>query len=118
MNEEIKTPSIVSIPVLPSLNFGRTSEYFQKLGFSAHFYDDTYLIVKRDGAEIHFWKCNDESIPKSSSCYLRCQDIDSLHTELSALAIKISPLQDQPWGMREFHLIDPCGNLLKFGQIL
>jgi hypothetical protein len=25
-------------------------------------------------------------------------------------------LEDKPWGLKEFHAIDPDGNLLKFGQ--
>jgi hypothetical protein len=27
-------------------------------------------------------------------------------------------LQDKPWGMREFAVVDPDGNLVRIGQVL
>ncbi|CBJ80025.1 hypothetical protein XBJ2_430001 [Xenorhabdus bovienii str. Jollieti] len=43
------------------------------------------------------------------------KDIQSVFQELQAQT-EVSPLTETPWGMLEFHLIDPNGNLLKFGQ--
>ena len=31
---------------------------------------------------------------------------------------RIDELADMPWGMREFHLWDPHGNLLRIGQVI
>ena len=28
------------------------------------------------------------------------------------------PPEDRPWGMREFYVMDPNGNLLRFGQLI
>ena len=30
--------------------------------------------------------------------------------------LQVEPPQVRPWGMREFYVIDPHGNLLKFGE--
>lgn len=40
----------------------------------------------------------------------------ALHAEFSAGAVPgLSPFELRPWNMHEFHLIDPHGNLLRFG---
>jgi hypothetical protein len=28
------------------------------------------------------------------------------------------PPEDRAWGMREFYVMDPSGNLLRFGQLI
>ena len=44
-------------------------------------------------------------------------DIDAVHAEMTGAAEggRISEVQDREWGMREFYVWDPNGNLLRFG---
>ena len=57
-------------------------------------------------------------IPKATSCRVDVVGIDRLYEEMSASGV-IHPngsLTDQPWGFREFAVLDNDGNMIKFGQ--
>lgn len=92
--------------------------YRDKLGFAVKFEMDGYAIVGRDQeVEIHFWRCADKAIAENTSAYVRTDDIDGLHAEMTGAAEggRISEVADRDWGMREFYVWDPDGNLLRFG---
>ena len=78
-------------------------------------YDD-YAIIARDGAEIHFWCCRDRNIAENTSCYVRVADTQRLFEEFSEKGVPVKPPTVRPWGMKELYVIDPHGNLLKFGE--
>ena len=44
------------------------------------------------------------------------RDVDALHKELSRRGARIRmPPKDMPWGIRELHVADPDGNVIRFG---
>ena len=43
-------------------------------------------------------------------------DADAWHTRMSAAGLDVTPIADQPWGMREFTLTDPFGNHVRIGR--
>lgn len=110
----------VAEPVLASLDIYKTVDFYQsKLGFDrVSWKDENYAIVHRDKISIHFWKCNDKIHPENTCCYIRVQDVDSLYKELKSHGVvhPNGPLKDQPWGMREFAILDGDGNMIRFGQ--
>ena len=110
-----------SDPVLPSLDIAETlSFYTEKLGFRIRYEDDAYAIVARDEIALHFWKCNDPHIPQNTSCYVYVRGIDSLYAEMQVAGV-VHPngtLEDKPYGIREFAILDQDGNLLRFGEEL
>jgi catechol 2,3-dioxygenase-like lactoylglutathione lyase family enzyme len=102
-------------PILASLDWDKTVAFYEGLGFSvSHRYSD-YLIIQRDGIEVHFWNCNDRRIAESTGCYIRVSDADALYEEFVTNSVKCSPPVDRSWGPREFHIVDPNGNLLRIG---
>lgn len=94
--------------------------YRDRLGFRvvSTYPDDGYAIVRRDDVELHFWRCDDRRIAENTSAYLRVDGIDGLHGLMTGAAEggRISPVEDRAWGMREFYVWDPDGNLLRFGE--
>ena len=48
--------------------------------------------------------------------YFHVQDAAAWHLAWSDAEVEVSPLIDEPWGMREFTLHDPSGNKLRVGQ--
>jgi catechol 2,3-dioxygenase-like lactoylglutathione lyase family enzyme len=115
-------PHIQSIvPELPSLDLTRTRAFYEsKLGFKTVNQYDDYIIFERDGIWINYWLCHDPELPKSSSCYIYVDDAKALYEELKVHQI-IHPqgtLRDQPYGVRDFKVLDDNGCLLKFGQRL
>lgn len=110
----------IAIPVLASLNIAQTVAYYEKLGFDVIPFAD-YAIARRNTLEIHFWLCNDPYICENTSCYIRLKDVDKLYEEYAELGIvstKHGKPQVKEWGLKEFYIIDNCGNLLKFGEVV
>jgi hypothetical protein len=109
-----------AIPILAFLDQTKTVAFYEQLGFSCNSNWPDYLMCVRDNIEIHLWKCNDESIPKNTGCYIRVNEIDNLYKEFDALNI-IHPngkLENRPWKIRQFSILDNSGNIIHFGQFL
>ena len=101
--------------------------YADKLGFrTPRMWGDppTFCIPQRDGMELMLNQvgADDEFQPNSRfdgrfSAYFWVRDADALHAEFEAAGADIvCPLEDQPYGMREFQVRDPDGHLLGFGH--
>jgi len=108
-----------TIPVLPSLDLDVTISFYEQLGFkvwSRH--EGDYAILARETRELHFFLMGQLNPAESFfGCYWRVDDVRSLYTEFSARSIpNLHPLEEKPWGMTEFAVIDPHGNLIRIGQ--
>jgi catechol 2,3-dioxygenase-like lactoylglutathione lyase family enzyme len=106
------------IPVLASLNMDETVAFYTRLGFTVLSRYDAYLIIRRDAVTLHFWACTDRHIAENTSCYVDVTGVDALYAQYEPHGV-IHPngkLADQPWGMREFSILDVHGNLIRFGE--
>jgi len=110
-------------PKLPMRNKAATIEYYMYLlGFEQMADYGNYLLVSKDGIEIHFFEYQDLN-PKENygQVYIRTDNIDLLYQTFLANKVPIHPnghLSVKPWGQKEFSLLDPDYNLLTFGQSL
>ncbi len=114
-----------AIAILPSANLDRTAAFYHRLGFDRQRRYPDYLTILRDDLELHFADCSSvapillEPRNSLSACYLRCDDADILHREWQALDLpRFGAIEDRPWGLREFHFVDPDGNLIRVGHPL
>lgn len=106
-----------TIPILASLDLDETVNFYtRRLGFTEKLRVENYLILSRDAAEIHFWLCDERHIAEHTSCYVRAADTQAFYEEFSERGVRLRPPVSQPWGMKELYVIDPHGNLLKFGE--
>ena len=107
-----------AIPVLASLDIARTLQFFDDvLGFKKqHIEDFSYGMAARGDVEIHFWLCKEAHIAKNTSCYVRVDDIYAHHAELKSKLPALGNVEERAWGMAELYVVDPDGNLIKFGQ--
>lgn len=109
-------------PVLASLDILKTVAFYKKkMGFDkSGWVDENYAVIGRDKVEIHFWKCDSKIFPENTSCYIYVENVDTLYKELQKAAVihPNGPLEDKPWGVREFSVLDNDGNLIRFGQNL
>lgn len=108
-------------PKLPMRDQRATRAYYvDQLRFRVFGEYDDYLMVERDGVQLHFFGFRELDVAQNyGQVYLRTTAIDELYQELLERGVPIhpnAPLQTKPWGQREFSLIDPDGNLLTFGQ--
>lgn len=110
-------------PKLPMRDKAATKAYYvNQLGFMVLGDYDEYLMVKKEGIEIHFFAFKTLD-PKTNygQVYIRTNNIAQLYQELLDRKVAIhpnGPLQTKPWGQREFSLLDPDNNLLTFGEAI
>ncbi|NOT65702.1 MAG: VOC family protein [Methylotenera sp.] len=106
-----------TIPILASLDISETIDFYtQMLGFTEKLKMDSYAIVSRDGAELHFWLGTERHIAENTSCYIRVADLKVLYEEFKAKGVSLEPPSVRPWGMEEMYVMDPHGNLIKLGR--
>ena len=119
-------PFNIAIPILPSRCLNDTLAFYRRLGFDGKIQGHgDYAILVREAVELHFFTHRELRPAESSSmCYLRVSDVENIYRAfaLAELPRKGIPrqeaLEDKPWGMREFAIIDPDGNLLRIGRTL
>ncbi len=116
-----------AIPILPSRSVSDTVAFYERLGFDGKICGtgDSYAILTRGAVELHFFT-HSELCPAESNamCYIRVQDVESLYHAFALAQLpragipRMDVLENKPWGMREFAIVDPDGNLLRIGQTI
>lgn len=117
----------LAIPILPCRSVKTTTDFYRQLGFEGgpHNFNSDYAIFRRGAIELHFFTHQD-LVPDQSAvmCYIRVLDVQGLYEACSAQGLpfagipRMGPLEDKPWGLREFAVVDPDGNLLRIGQVI
>ena len=93
--------------------------FYAQLGFATTYHDDGFAIVERDGVALHFNTADSEEPPHDSLLgWISVTNIETLYLQYVPTGAIQSPLQVQPWGMKEFVLCDPFRTLLLFGESL
>jgi catechol 2,3-dioxygenase-like lactoylglutathione lyase family enzyme len=109
---------VAAIPKLASLDIERSLIFFERLGFRRRGTYPDYGIAERDGVQIHFWLCQDARVPTETACRVIVEGIQELFEAYSGKGV-IHPngsLEVKPWGVWEFSVLDPDGNLVTFQQ--
>src|SRR5690625_1157154 len=117
-----------AVPILPSRDLSMTLEFYRRLGFTnrgAPPEDWDYLILGRGTVELHFVADPDvDPLRTAASCFVHVTDADTLHREWAATGVphdpatgsRLTPPVDTDYGVREFALVDPDGNLVRVGS--
>jgi len=104
-------------------NKAHTKDYYiNQLGFEQFGNADhkDYLMLQKDKVQIHFFEFKALN-PKENygQVYIRTDNIEEFYRSLKENKTAIhpnGPLQEKPWGQKEFSVLDPDNNLLTFGQ--
>ena len=119
----------IAIPILPARDLAETRAFYERLGFRATgWWPEAfggYAILARGDLEVHFFAWRDVPLAENyAGCYWRVSDADRLHADAAASGLppsgipRVTAIEDKPWGMREFAVVDPNGNLVRIGQRL
>ena len=134
----------VSIPILPAHDVAVTLAFFERLGFTTTAYEGFgYGIVRRGTIELHFTAAHghDPWGGGAGAAFVRLDNVDALYGEFVASGAapvmarpglsaddlrarwdagesiaRLGVPEDKPWGIREFPLLDPSNNLIRFGR--
>lgn len=117
-----------AVAIVPVRDIAATMDFYaDTLGFERHFVapGGGFAIAVHGKAALHFVATDDADALRATanhvSVYLWVRGLDALYDRLApALAAlpdaRVRPPFDQPYGMREFHVKDPDGCLLLFGE--
>ena len=117
----------IAIPILPSRSLPATLKFYAALGFEGKILGaaDDYAILTRGDLELHFFS-HPKLIPADShaGCYLRLANVDAMYAAFQNAKLprfgipRIDQIENKPWGMREFALVDADGNLVRIGKVI
>jgi uncharacterized glyoxalase superfamily protein PhnB len=92
--------------------------YYERLGFKTREYEGGgYGFIARDRVEIHLG-----SVPADGpegvavTAYIWVDDADEIADSWRQAGADVRSPQDTPWGQHEGVLIDPDGNMIRFGS--
>jgi catechol 2,3-dioxygenase-like lactoylglutathione lyase family enzyme len=110
-------------PAFPVGDLAASLAHYARLGFTTSEYTGDsaaggYGFARRDGVELHLGTVPTGRATSPATAYLYVDDADGLAAEWRAAGADVRPPEDTPWGQREGVMIDPDGNIIRFGSPL
>jgi catechol 2,3-dioxygenase-like lactoylglutathione lyase family enzyme len=107
----------VAIPILPVRDLREAAGFWERAGLVVQDYDAGYAFVLAGDEELVHLDVHPSVDPSAnlSACYVHVDDVAGWHERLTAAGLPASPVRDEPWGMTEFSVRDPSGNLVRIG---
>jgi hypothetical protein len=92
--------------------------HYRRLGFTTRVYEgDGYGFLTRDDVELHLGVVPDvDNKGAKHSAYLFVDDADALAAEWRAAGVEVHEPVDTEWGQHEGAVVDPDGNVIRFGS--
>jgi predicted enzyme related to lactoylglutathione lyase len=106
-------------PIFPVSDLAAALAYYRRLGFGTRQWrGGGYGYITFDGVEIHLGVVPDRDTRPDcrSTAYLFVEDADALARTWLAAGGDVRPPQDTEWGQHEGALVDPDGNVIRFGS--
>ena len=105
-------------PVFAVRDVVESLEYYRRLGFATREYEGGgYGFAVCDGVEIHLGQVPDGD-PRAirGTAYIWVEDAEETAQEWRSAGGDVHPPQDTDWGQHEGALVDPDGNIIRFGS--
>lgn len=113
---------LAAVPALPVSDERRAVSFLENaLGFAELRHDGQGLgILRRDAVELHLWVPDgsrpgaERSLAGTASCRIEVTGVDAVYEHCLRVGVvhPNAPLRQQPWGTREFGVLDPDNNLI------
>jgi Glyoxalase/Bleomycin resistance protein/Dioxygenase superfamily len=103
-------------PIFPVHDLDAAMEHYRRLGFQVRAYGGgDYGFAARNGIEIHLDVVPDDD-HRTSSAYYFVDDADDLAATWESAGVEVHPPHDTEWGQQEGTVVDPDGNVIRFGS--
>jgi uncharacterized glyoxalase superfamily protein PhnB len=105
-------------PILPVRDVAAAVSFYASLGFTTRAYNGghDYGFVTWGDVEIHLGSVGADAQHSSASIYLFVDDADELARTWRGAGADVRPPQNTEWGKREGVVVDPDGNVIRFGS--
>lgn len=100
------------------------SYYIDKLGFDRDFTAPGWEFLSFGDFKVMLGECADEMTAVATGnhswfAHVLVENVDEVYRELSDRGAKVlSPIENKPWGIREFSVVTPDGHRIAFGQLI
>ena len=107
---------------VPARDFNLSKQFYQDLGFDLLWSSDDLAYMQRGDCSFLLQNYYVKEHADNFMMHLLVDDVDVWwrHVEAQGIgskyATKAEPPQEQPWGIRDFVLVDPTGVLWRIGQ--
>ena len=110
-------------PAFPVSDLAASLAHYARLGFTTSEYTGDsaaggYGFARRDAVELHLGTVPAGRTTSPATAYLFVDDADALAAEWREAGADVRSPEDTPWGRREGVMIDPDGNIIRFGSPL
>ena len=101
-----------------------TDYYIDKLGFDRDFTVPGWEFLSFGEFKVMLGECADEMTAEATGnhswfAHALIENVDEVYEELTERGAKIlSPIANQPWGIREFSIVTPDGHRIVYGQLI
>jgi catechol 2,3-dioxygenase-like lactoylglutathione lyase family enzyme len=105
-------------PVFAVSDLSASLAYYQRLGFATREYEGGgYGFATRNGIELHLGTVPDgDAQATPSTAYIWVDDADELAAAWLSAGANVRLPEDTDWGQHEGVVIDPDGNIIRFGS--
>lgn len=113
-----------AMPIIQVRDVRASAGFYAKLGFDCHgFWGDPpgFAILQRGDVTLGIFLPESGTVVPNDqwAMYVYVDDADALHAELAAIGgLELSEPCDEPYGCRDFDVVDPDGHRIAFGQDL
>jgi hypothetical protein len=101
-----------------------TDYYLNKLGFDHDFSAPGWEFLSFGDFKVMLGECTDEMSAAETGnhswfAHALVGNVDEIYEEFIGLGAEIlSPVEDKPWGIRDFSVVTPDGHRIVFGQMI
>jgi len=107
---------------VPSKNFELSKQFYQDLGFTMDSDDDGIAYFHFENVSFLLQDYCVTGFAENFMMHILVEDVDAWWEQVRAsgvverYGVRITPIELQPWQMRDFCLFDPSGVLWRIGQ--
>jgi catechol 2,3-dioxygenase-like lactoylglutathione lyase family enzyme len=120
--------------IFPVRDLAVSLAFYQRLGFRTASYDAGYGFARRERLRLHLRAVPElDPLANRSAAYVYTSVVDALHAEWLRCGLRViaadsevadeqrgqisEAVEPKPWGVREFTILDPDLNELRFGEL-